>query len=126
MCNIRTRTNKAFRSQNIKKTIEIFDLIGCSQSFFKRWILHQLYGDMTEDKYGSVWTIDHCYRLSKTNLSNVIEMNKSTHWINLRPMYLGENSSWGSRIDHLLYLMQEVKANYFLKLNEEGPNQNIH
>ena len=54
--NIRVRINKAFKSQNVKKLIETFDLVGCSQSFFKRWILHQLYGDMTEQIYGSLWT----------------------------------------------------------------------
>ena len=90
--NIRTRTNKAFRSQNTRKTNKIIDLIGRPHPFFKRWILHQLYGIMTEDNYGSIWTIDHCYPLSKTILSDENEMSKSTFWINLRPMFLGENS----------------------------------
>ena len=76
ICNIRTRTNKVFRSPNNKKTNKAIDLIGCSQSFFKKWILHQLYGDMTEENYGSVWTIDHSYPLSKTNLSNENKMQK--------------------------------------------------
>ena len=48
-------------------------------------------------------------------------MNKSTNWINLKPMYCSENISKGDKIDHRLYLMQEVKANYFMKLNvQEG------
>ena len=74
---------------------------------------------MTAESYGSVWTIDHCYPLSKTILSNVNEMNKSTYWINLRPMYLSENSSKGSKIDNHLYLLQEIKAKYFIKLNDK-------
>ena len=79
---------------------------------------------MIEEIYGSVRTIDHCYPLSKINLSNENETKKSTYWINLRPMYCSENSSKGSRIDPRLYLMQEVKAKYFLKLNDqEGLNQ---
>ena len=63
---------------------------------------------MTEENYGSVWTLDHCYSLSKTRLSNANEMNKPTYWITLRPMYLGENSSKGSKID--IHLPQEIKA----------------
>ena len=35
---------------------------------------------MTEEKYGSVWTIDHCYPLSKTNLSKETDMFKSSPW----------------------------------------------
>ena len=77
---------------------------------------------MSEENYGSVCTIDQCYPLSKTNLSNVNEMKKSTSWINLRPMYLRENIIKGDKTDHRLYLMQEVKAKHFLKLNgQEGP-----
>ena len=41
---------------------------------------------MTEENNGYVWTIDHCCPLSKTNLSSGKELNKSTYWINLRPM----------------------------------------
>ena len=47
---------------------------------------------MTEENYGSVWTLDHCYPLSKTNLSDKNEMIKSTHWINIRPMYCTEKN----------------------------------
>ena len=35
-CNIRTRTNKSFKSQNINKTNKTIDLIGCSNSFLKK------------------------------------------------------------------------------------------
>ena len=73
---------------------------------------------MTEENYGEIWCLDHCYPLSKTNLyDKKNEMSKSTNWINLRPMYCSENSSKVDKIDHRLHLMQEVKANYFLKLN---------
>ena len=44
-CNFRSRTNKAFKSHNVRKTNKTFDLLGCSHSFFKRWIIHQLYGN---------------------------------------------------------------------------------
>ena len=119
ICNIRTRTNKAFISQNIKKTNKTIDLLGCSPELFRRWIVHQLYGDMTEENYGSIWTLDHCYPLSKTNLSDKNEMNKSTYWIKRRPMFSTENNLKGCKIDYHLYLLQEVKAKYFLKLNND-------
>ena len=82
-CNLRSRSNKAFKSQNVEKLNKTFDFLGCSQSFFKRWILHQLYGNLTEENYGKIWCLDHCYPLSKINLSDKNEMNKSTNWINL-------------------------------------------
>ena len=36
---------------------------------------------------------------------------------NLRPMYIKDNIIRGDKIEIRLYLLQEVKANYFLKLN---------
>ena len=55
-CNIRGITKRAFKCQN-DKTV---DLIGCSKSFLRKWIIHQLYGDMTEENYGKIWCLDHC------------------------------------------------------------------
>ena len=76
---------------------------------------------MTLESYAKIWCFDHGYPLSKTNLTNGIDIYKPTNWINLRPLYIKDNISKGSKIDNRLYLMQEVKAKYFLKLNvQEG------
>ena len=120
--NIRTRTSNAFRSQNIKKSNKTKKLIGCSNSFLKKWIIYQLYGNMTLENYGKVWCLDHCYPLSKVNLSNENELYKSTIWVNLRPMYMKDNLIKGDKIDHRLYLLQQIKAKYFMKINEKGLN----
>ena len=46
---------------------------------------------MTEENYGSVWTIDHCYPLSKTDLSNETDKIKTNCWNNSGPMYSNKN-----------------------------------
>ena len=111
--NIRTRTSNSFRSQTNKTK----KLIGCSNSFFKKWIIFQLYGDMTIENYGKVWCLDHCYPLSKINLYNENDLYKSTKWVNLRPMYIKDNLIKGDKIDNRLYLLQQIKGKYFMKLN---------
>ena len=118
--NIRVRTNKAFKSQNVGKTNKTIDLLGCSHSFFKSWIIHQLYGDMSFDNYGSVWQIDHCLPKTSFNLLDENDMKKCFNWINLRPMYSKGNNSKNDKIDHHLYLHQEVKAKYLMKSNAQG------
>ena len=122
--NLRSRTNKAFKSQNVRKTNKTFDLLGCSHSFFKKWIVHQLYGIMTIENYGSVWQIDHCLPITSFNLLDESDMKKCFNWINLRPMYCNENISKGSKIDHRLYLLQQIKAKYFLKINNDQQGLN--
>ena len=74
ICNIRTRTNKAIKAQHLTKTNKTIDLIRCSYSFLRNWTFHHLCGKVTEEGYGSVWTIDHCYLLSTSNLSNGNDM----------------------------------------------------
>ena len=98
---------------NIKTIKKINDLIGCSNYFFREWIIHQLYDDMSLENYGKIWCLDHCYPLSEIKKN---ELNKYTNWVNIRPMYIKDNISKGSKIDNQLYLMQEIKAKYFLKL----------
>ena len=125
--NIRVRTRQTFKSQNVEKLNKNFDLIGCFKLFLRKWILYQLHGDLSEENYGSVWTIDHCYLLSKRNVSNENYMCKFSTWVSVRPMFYNKNSSKGSKFDNRLCLLPEVKAKYFLKLNDqEGLNEDLH
>ena len=123
---MRSRLYKAYKAQSVRKTNKTFDLLGCSHSFFRRWIIHQLYGNMTLEKYGSVWQIDHCLPIASFNLLDESDMKKCFNWINLRLMYSNENNSKNNKIDNRLYLLQEIKANYFSKLNEERFNEDLH
>ena len=42
-------------------------------------------------------------------------------------MYCSENSSKDDKIDHRLYLMQDIRAYQFLRINDqEGFNEKFH
>ena len=123
---MRNRLYKAYKAQNVMKTNKTFVLLGCSHSFFKNWIIHQLYGNMTIENYGSVWQIDHCLPITSFNLLDEIDMKNCFNWLNLRPMYCSENISKGDKIDHRLYLLQQIKAKYFTKINEERFNEDLN
>ena len=113
VCNLRSRTSSAFRSKNIRKLNKTFDLLGCSHSFFKNWIIHQLYDNMSVENYGSVWQIDHCLAIASFNLLDENETKKCFNWNIFRPMYVNDNIIKRDKIDYQLYLLQEVKANFF-------------
>ena len=112
-CNLRSRTSAAFKSKSFKKVNKTFDF----HSFFKNCIIQQLYGNMTLEKYGSIWQMDHCLAIATFNLLDEKEMKKCFNWINLRPMYATDNIIKGDKIDMRLYLLQKIKSNYLLKLN---------
>ena len=80
---------------------------------------------MTIEIYGSVWQIDHCLPKRSFNLLDEIDMKNCFNWINLRPMYSTENNSKNVKVDLYLYLLQQIKAKHFMKLNKEGLNKNI-
>ena len=111
--NLSVRTNKASKSQNVRKTNKTIDLLGCSHSFFKSWIIHQLYGDMSFDNYGSVWQIDHCLAIASFNLLDEKEMKKCFNWINLRPMYCSENISKGDKIDEIVSITRSESKIFY-------------
>ena len=67
-CNLRSRTYHAFKLQNVRKINKTSELFGCSHSFFKNWIVHELYGIVTLENYGSVWQIDPCLPIASFNL----------------------------------------------------------
>ena len=119
---MRNRLYKAYKAQNVMKTNKTFDLLGCSHSFFKSWIIHQLYGNMTVENYGTVWQIDHCLAVASFYLLDENDMKKCFNWVNLRPMYVKDNIIKGNKINIRLYLLQEIKAYQFIKLNEERFN----
>ena len=100
-------------------------LKGCSNYHLRKWFIYQLYGDMTLENYSTIWCLDHCYPLSKIKEN---ELDKNTNWINIRPMYITDNIIKRDKIDHRLYLLQRIKAKYFLKINndQEELNEDIH
>ena len=81
---------------------------------------------MTEENYGKIWCLDPCYPIGKCNLIDEKCLNRYNFWVNLRPKFVNEKISKGSRIDHRIYLLQHIKAKYFSKLNEEGYNEDLH
>ena len=91
------------------------------------WVIHQKYGKKTVEKNGSVWEIDHCLPIASFNLLDEEYVKKCFNWINFRLMYSNENNSNKDKIDHYLYLCQEVKDKNFIKLNDqERLNQDLH
>ena len=76
---------------------------------------------MTLENYGKISCLDHCLAVASFNFSDENEVKKCFNWINFRPMYVKDNIIKGDKIDMRLYLLQEIKGNYFVKLNaKEG------
>ena len=114
---MRNRLYKTYKAQNVRKKYKTIDFSGYSHSFFKNWIIHQIYGKMTLENHGSVWQIGPCLAVASFNLLDENDVKKCFNWVNLRSMYVKDNIIKGDKIDKRLYPLQEIKDNYFMKLN---------
>ena len=74
---------------------------------------------MTEKMSGKSWCSDHCLPIASFSLLDEKDMKKCFNWVNLRPMYVKDNIIKSDKIDMRFCLLQELKARYFLRLNEE-------
>ena len=72
---------------------------------------------MKLENFGSVWQIDHCLAVASFNLLDENAKKKCFNGINLRPMFIKIKNVKGDKIDMRLYLLHEVKANYFFQIN---------
>ena len=72
---------------------------------------------MTLENFGKIWCLDHCLAIASFNFLDENDMKKCFNYINLRPVYVKDNIIKGYKIDMRLYLLQEIKAIYFMKLN---------
>ena len=69
--------------------------------------------------YGTIWHIDHVLPLSSFNLLDEEELQKAMTWQNIRPLSPIKNMQKSNKVDQWLYVLQEVKAAYFIKHLEE-------
>ena len=111
--NLRCRLGRALRGKS--KTQTTRQLIGLDFEMFTKWIEYQLEEGMTMQNYGSVWQLDHVLPISSFNLLDEEELQKAMNWKNIRPLLPLRNIQKSNKIDRWLYVMQEVKAYYFLK-----------
>ena len=97
----------------LEKRMKNFDLIECSHSFFKRWIIHQLFGKMVIENFGSLWQSDHCLPIASFNLLDEKETKKCFNWVNLRPTYSNENNSKKAKNYILFIFTRTIQGEMF-------------
>ena len=112
MCNLRCRVRKTLKKSKSKNTIT---LLGCTISFFKKWIEWQFNSKMSWNNYGIYWEIDHVIPCSSFSLENIEEQNKCFNWSNCRPLESLKNSSKNNKILPFTIMLQELRIIYYIK-----------
>jgi hypothetical protein len=105
---------------NYARDMSYSNIFGIDFEVFIKWIEFQFDEGMTMQNYGSVWRLDHVLPISSFNLLDGEELVKAMDWKNIRPLLLVTSMQKADKIDPWLYLMQEVKADYFCRTFRNG------
>jgi hypothetical protein len=70
--------------------------LGCTRSFFKKWIKSKFLPGMSFDN-AHLWDIDHIQPLSSFNMNDLKEQLKAFHYTNTRPMWRKDNIEKGAK-----------------------------
>ena len=72
---------------------------------------------MNLEFYGKNCCLDHCLAVASFNLLDENDKKDCFNWVNSRPIYVKDNIIESDKIDMRLYLLQEIRKKYFMKLN---------
>lgn len=94
---IRSRVNRALKSQKTYKNNSSIKLLGTSISECKAYLEKHFKSGMTWENYGQ-WHLDHVKPLASFNLTNPEEQKKAFHYTNLQPLWAEENLRKGAGV----------------------------
>ena len=70
--------------------------------------------------------IDHVKAISLFDVSKDEELKEAFSWKNTQPSLKHDHQKKGTKFNFLDYQLQFIKADQFIKLNEEGLNEDRH
>ena len=103
---LRARHRAGLKRQNVEKTIDVLELMGCSLKFLITHLKSQFEEGMIWDNHGGehdCWNIEHRRCYASLKLKHIEEQRKCCHWTNLQPMWKPENEAKGSDFDEATF-----------------------
>jgi hypothetical protein len=114
--NLRCRLYHAIKFGYGVKSDSTLDLLSCTLDYFQEYIAAKFQDGMTWENYGK-WHIDHIIPCNSWDLSKPEEVRMCFHYLNLQPMWGGENSAKRDRFD------QKDKDKYIKLYNSTVKNK---
>jgi hypothetical protein len=93
---MRARTRLFFKSKNIKKKNNTFEIVGCSPEFLREYIETKFTEGMNWELLGNKIHIDHIIPLSSAK--NEEEIYNLCHYTNLQPLWAEDNLKKSNKI----------------------------
>ena len=119
-CNTRRRIHHTLNGKS--KSSSTRDILGIDIDLYRKGIEFQF-------TPGMIWyniEIDHVKAICLFDVSKDEELREAFNWKNTQPLLKHDHQKKGIKFGFLDYQLQFIKAYQFIKLNEEGLNEDLH
>lgn len=96
----------ALKLQDIKKSLEFNEYLGCTIEYFKEYIASLFQEGMTWDNWGrgsGMWHLDHIRPCASFNLNNEDEQKICFNYKNQQPLWESDNFKKSSKFEGVFY-----------------------
>ena len=118
--NTRRRIHQALKGKS--KSSSTGEILGIDIDLYRNWIEWQF----TPEMNWSNTEVDHIWPICMFDVPKEEELKESFNWKNTQPLLKYDHQQKGTKFNFLDYQDEFIKAYQFIKLNEEGFNDNIH
>ena len=120
---IKNTRNRIYKSlKGMTKSSSTKDILGIDIDTYKKWLEFQF----TPEMNWSNIEIDHVKPICMFDNSKDEDLTEAFSWKNTQTLLKHDHQKKGIKFSFLDYQLQFIKAYQFLKLNEEGLNENLY
>ena len=118
--NTRNRIYKS--SKGMTKQSSTKEILGIDIDLYRKWLEFQF----TPEMNWSNIEIDHVKPICMFDVTKDEQLKKAFSWKNTQPLLKQDHQKKGTKFNCLDYQLQFIKAFQFIKLNDEGHNEDLH
>ena len=118
--NTRRRLHHALNGKSKSSSTRV--ILGVDIDLYRKWIEYQMTPEMNWQNI----EIDHVKAISLFDVSRVEELREAFSWKNTQPLLKLDHQKKGTKFNFLVSQLHFFKTYQFIKLNEDGLNEDLH
>ena len=118
----KTRSRNCKTLKGMTKQSSSINILGIDIDLYRKWLEFQFTPEMNWENF----EIDHVKPICLFDISDDEQMKDAFNWRNTQPLLKRDHQQKGTKYNFLDCQLQYIKADQFVKLNEEGLNEDFH
>ena len=115
--------NRIYKSlKGMTKQSSAKEILGKDIDLYRKWLEFQF----TPEMNWSNFEIDHVQPICMFDVPKDEQLKEAFSWKNTQPLLKQDHQKKGTKFNFLDYQLQFIKAFQFIKINDEGHNEDLH